>query len=513
MKTTTGKIVLTIAILAALAEGVYILMGELKKNNPPQTESTTATKDDGIEYYHCSMHPQVTSPKPGKCPICGMDLTPVYKGTALGDGVVQIDPQMVQNIGVKTEVVMKRNLTHTIRTTGIVDYDETKQSYITIKFSGYIENLYVNYIGKPVQRGQPLFDIYSPELVAAQQEYLQAISYKTTMNQSNDSSVMNGAETLIQSAKHKLLYLDITASQIQTLERTHEIKKTLTIYSPFSGSVIEKNVFDGMQVQAGMNLFKLADVSQMWVYADVYTNELAWVKTGEPVELELPYNAGKTLTGKISFISSSIQDQSRTSKVRIEFPNAASGLKKDMYVMVNIQPSDSMNVISVPEQSVIHSGKRDIVVVSLGSGKFKSVDVKLGTLANNYYQVIEGLNEGDTIVTSSQFLIDSESSLKAGLSGMNNTNKENNNSMPLEKIDEMKKEEMTAPSKTKDGVKKGNQTITPKKVEEVIDPVCGMTVTTDTKLNYTYKGTTYYFCAETELEDFKKNPETFLNKK
>jgi Cu(I)/Ag(I) efflux system membrane fusion protein len=410
------KIFIAILILAAI--GIAGYFGWTKWIHPTG-EKNSAASDSNIDFYHCGMHPWITSDKQGKCPICGMDLTPVYKNNAKNtEGIVSIDPVMEQNIGVKTEMVTKRKLTHTIRTTGRVDYDETKQTVITTKFSGYIEKLYVDYTGKSIQQGQPLFEIYSPELVAAQQEYLQAIRYKGTMKSANDSTVNSGANDLFQSAKKKLLYWDISPSQIKELEQSGNIKKTLTIYSPFSGVVVEKNIFEGMQVQAGVNLFKLADISKMWVYADVYENELSWVKSGEAVSIELPDNTGTTVKGKVSYIYPFIQDQTRTAKLRIEFSDKNQLVKKDMYVTVNIIPTVSINVIAVPEQSVIHSGNRDIIVMAMGKGKFMSMEVKLGALSDGYYEVIEGLKEGDVIVTSSQFLIDSESNLKAGTSSM-----------------------------------------------------------------------------------------------
>lgn len=410
------KIFIAILILAFIGAAGYFAW---TKWIHPSGEKNMAATDSNIDYYHCGMHPWITSDKPGKCPICGMDLTPVYKKDSKNsEGMVSIDPVMEQNIGVKTEMVTKRKLTHTIRTTGHVDYDETKQTVITTKFSGYIEKLYVDYTGKPVQKGEPLFEIYSPELVAVQQEYLQAIRYKGTMKSANDSAVSSGANDLLQSAKKKLLYWDISPSQIKELEQSGNITKTLTIYSPFSGVVVEKNVFEGMQVQAGVNLLKLADISKMWVYADVYENELSLVKNGEAVTIELPDNTATTLQGKISYIYPFLQEQTRTAKLRIEFSDKNHLLKKDMYVTVNIIPTVSINAIAVPEQSVIHSGSRNIVVMAMGNGKFMSMEVKLGALADGYYEIIEGLKEGDVIVTSSQFLIDSESNLKAGTSSM-----------------------------------------------------------------------------------------------
>ena len=431
---TMKKIIISIIILAVIGTAGYFAW--TKWIHPTSDKAVTENTDSDIDYYHCGMHPQITDSKPSNCPICGMTLTPVYKNKGNSDkGIVQIDPTMVQNIGVKTEMVMKRKLTHTIRASGIVDYDETKQTIITTKFSGYIEKLYVDYTGKPVQQGQPLFEIFSPDLVAAQQEYLQAIRYKSTMKSANDSSVSSGANDLLQSAKKKLMYWDISSAQIKELEQTGSIKKTLTVYSPFSGIIIEKNIFDGMQIQAGMSLLKLADISKMWVYADVYENELSWVKVGENVNIELPDKAEKNLQGKVDYIYPYLQDQTRTARVRISFPNENQSLKKDMYVTVNIIPVASINAIAVPEQSVIHSGTRDIVVMALGEGKFMSMEVKLGVLADGYYEIKEGLKEGDTIVTSSQFLIDSESNLKAGTSsmqgmpGMDMGSKKENNEM------------------------------------------------------------------------------------
>jgi multidrug efflux pump subunit AcrA (membrane-fusion protein) len=412
------KIVIAALVLVIIGTvGYFIYTNWMYLTNNKEIKEAKKNNSD-IAYYHCGMHTWIKSDKPGACPICGMNLTPVYKGGAKSEkGVVQIDPAVVQNIGVKMEKIMKRKLTHTIRTTGKVDYNEKTQFYITTKFSGYIEKLYVDYTGKPVQKGEPLFEIYSPELVAAQQEYLQALRYSKIMNASNDIS--GGGNELLQSARKKLSYWDISSGQINTLEQNGNIKKSLIIYSPFSGIVIEKSITAGMQVQAGMNLLKLAELSLIWIFADVYEDDLPWVKTGEIASIESPDAPGSSLTGTVSYIYPFVDEQTRTVKVRIELPNPDMSLKKDMYVKVNIKSTVSLEAIAVPEQAVIHSGKRDIVVMAMGEGKFMPMEVKLGILADGYYQVLEGLKEGDLIVTSSQFLIDSESNLKAVVSGMN----------------------------------------------------------------------------------------------
>lgn len=392
----------------------------VKQQGKQQSASANSpASDTTIAYYHCGMHPQITSDKPGKCPICGMPLLPVYKSAGGNkDGIVTIDPAMVQNIGVKTEMIMKRKLTYTIRTTGTADYDEEKQTVITTKFSGWIDKLYANYTGEYVQKGEPLFEIYSPDLVAAQEEYLQSIKYGNSMRGANDSTVRTEAKTLLNSATEKLQYWDISDAQIEELRKSGIVKRMLTIYSPFSGTIIEKDIYEGMQAQAGMNLLKLADISQMWIYADIYENEMPWIKLGEEAVIHLPSMPGKAIAAKVSYIYPFVQDQTRTIKVRLSISNMQQELKKDMYVSVEIIPTVSLYALAIPEQSVIHSGMRNIAVLSLGGGKFKPVDITLGVLANGYYQVLGGLNEGDMIVTSSQFLIDSESNLKSAANEM-----------------------------------------------------------------------------------------------
>lgn len=505
------NIIIAVIILALAGTTGYFgwlsLQSKKSENNVRGSEI-----NDPIEYYHCGMHPWVKSDKPGKCSICGMELTPVYKGGKdLSEGIISVDPAMIQNLGVKTEAVMKRKLSQSIRTTGYVDYDETRQAYITIKFSGYIEKLYVDYEGKQVQQGAPLFEIYSPELVAAQQEYLQALRFNRQMLKKN-GGVLSGSDELLQSARQKLMLWDISGPQVNHLEQSGEIKKTLTVYSPFSGFVVEKNVFEGMQVQAGMNVMKLADLSRIWVYADVYENDLQNVESGIPAQAVLPFEPGKIMEGRVSYIYPYLRDQSRTAKVRLEFPNPKTALKKDMYVTVQIFPAPSAETVAIPEQAVIRSGKRDVVVLAAGEGKFISREIILGIHADGWYEVKEGLNEGDSIVTSSQFLIDSESNLKSGMASMSAhaghsgqqpmTNGENN-AEHKPGINEMQHENHQM-----------NMNNTPSSMPaEAVDPVCGMKVSTGTKLKHTYKGDTYYFCSAADLEKFKNNPEKYLSKK
>ncbi len=498
--------------------GIYNPWSSDSKGNP-KSEIKSERK---ILYYKCPMHPQVTSDKPGKCGICGMDLVPVYEGEEeFEEGVVRIDPAVVQNIGVKIEPVKRMKLTKTIRTVGRVDFDERRIAIITTKISGWIEKLYVDYTGKFIRKGEPLFEIYSPELVVAQEEYLQAISYKKSVSGSRDPNIIDGANQLVENARKRLLYWDITEEQIEELERTKQVRKTLRLYSPVDGIVVEKNVFLGMKIMQGMTLLKIADLSSVWVYADVYEYELPWVKIGEKAEVELPYIPGKILKGRVTYIYPYLQPGTRTVKVRLEFENLGYFLKPDMYVNVNIKSKVAIYALVVPEQSVIRTGKRDIVVVALGGGRFKSVEVELGVLADGYYQVLEGLHEYQNIVTSSQFLIDSESNLKSALAMLNHQHGES--MAPQEQKDksyehrEMKTSqeqnhehwELTVPQEHKHKSQDVKQL---EKKDKVIDPVCGMEIEPNEELSYVYKGKKYYFCMRSDMEKFKKEPERYLKK-
>ena len=245
-----------------------------------------------IAYYQDPMHPWFTSDKPGTAPDCGMDLVPVYEDDENVEGI-KIDPVTVQNIGVRIETVKKQKLNNVIRTTGKVDFDETKVTTITTKIMGWVEKLFVDYTGKYISKGQPLFEIYSPELVSTQEEYLQAIRYLKKVSNSSDD-VKNGAQELINSAKRRLLYWDISEKDIDEIEKNNTPKKTLTIYSPVNGTVVDKMVFKGQQIMAGMELYKVADLSNVWGMADIYQVDLPLIKHGKKVDLELSYLAGKT---------------------------------------------------------------------------------------------------------------------------------------------------------------------------------------------------------------------------
>lgn len=384
---------------------------------PVYEEQKSGSGQKKIAYYQDPMHPWFTSDKPGTAPDCGMDLVPVYEGDENVEGI-KIDPVTVQNIGVKTEIVKKQKLNNIIRTTGKVDYDERKVTTITTKVMGWVEKLFVDYTGKYISKGQPLFEIYSPELVSTQEEYLQAIRYLKKVSNSS-GEIKNSAQELINSAKRRLLYWDISEKDIDEIEKNNAPKKTLTIYSPVNGTVVNKMVFLGQQIMAGMELYKVADLSNIWVMADIYQVDLPWIKLGQKVDLELSYLPGKTYKGTVTYIYPYLNEETKTIKVRTEVRNTSNyDFKPGMFVTVKLISPISVDAVVVPDQAIIRTGERTIAVMSLGGGYFDPRDVKLGVSSDGLVQVLEGIKEGEKIVISSQFLIDSESNLKAAIQQM-----------------------------------------------------------------------------------------------
>ncbi|MCH8928071.1 MAG: efflux RND transporter periplasmic adaptor subunit [Candidatus Marinimicrobia bacterium] len=358
-----------------------------------------------IKYWVAPMDPNFISDRPGKSPM-GMDLVPVYEDKSGGsESVIIIDPTVVQNTGIMTTPVEIRSIFKEIRTIGLVDYDETRYTHIHTKVKGWIERLYVNFTGQRVKKNQALLDIYSPELVSTQEEYLSALSSLTT------SSV--GSEALLRSTRDRLSNWDITSEQIDKLERTGKVSKVMTLYSPFNGIVVEKKALAGMSVVEGMNLYAIADLSKVWVYADIYEFELPWLEEQQEAEMTLTYIPGKKFKGKVAYIYPYLDSKTRTIKVRLEFDNENGELKPGMYANIVIKAAERKNSIVIPKESVIHSGERDIVFISYGKGKFEPREVTLGVSGEGgYYEVLDGLTGNEMVVTSGQFMLDSESSLR-----------------------------------------------------------------------------------------------------
>jgi len=385
---------------------------------PVYEEVAVSSGGKKVAYYHDPMHPWYTSDKPGKAPDCGMDLVPVYEGSEDTKGI-KIDPLTVQNIGVKSEEAKILTLSKTIRATGKIDMDETKIYSINTKYMGWVEKLYVDYTGRFVRKGEALMEFYSPDLVSAQQEYLQAYQYKQQMDKSNVDEMKKSAAALLESTKQKLLYWDIPESDITQLENSGKAKKTMTIYSSFEGIVMNKMVVKGQNVMPGMEMYRIADLSTVWIYADIYQFEMPWVKIGQEANVDVSYLPGQEIKGKITYIYPTLNMETKTVRVRIEVMNTPTfDLKPEMFVTVRILSPITIKTIAVPEQAIIHSGERNIAVIALGGGYFEPREVKLGVTANGYVQILHGIHQGENIVVSSQFLIDSESNLKAAISQM-----------------------------------------------------------------------------------------------
>jgi len=321
-------------------------------------------------------------------------------------------------IGLKTGTVGYRSIERTIRTVGVVEFDERRLADVNIKIDGWIEDLLVNFTGDPVKKGQPLLTIYSPDLVSTQEEYLQALRAKETLGKSRFPDIASGADTLVNASRRRLQYWDISDEEIATLERTRTPRKSLTLYSPIDGVVIEKMAFRGKKVMPGESLFKVADLSTVWVLGEIYEYEVPLVKLGQPATITLASYPGEVFRGKVSYIYPVLQEKTRTVKVRVELPNTKDWkLKPQMYANVELKSSLGKRLV-VPDEAVLDSGTKQLIFIDKGQGTFEPRDVKVGARVDGYTEILAGLSAGEKVVTSANFLIDSESQLKAAIGGM-----------------------------------------------------------------------------------------------
>jgi membrane fusion protein, copper/silver efflux system len=333
-------------------------------------------------------------------------------------GSVMIDSTKQQLIGVKIGEADLVPLTRTVRTVGKVTFDETKIVRIHPKIEGWVENVYVNFTGMPVKKGQPLLSIYSPDLVSTQQEFLISLKAKKTLGKSEFAEVANSANSLYEASRKRLQLWDIPDGEINKIERSGETVKALTLYAPSGGYVLTKNVFQRQKITPDTELYSIADLSKVWVIADIYEYEMKEIRVGMTATMTLAYYPGETFTGKVTYIYPQLDPQTRTLKARIEFSNPGLKLKPDMYTDVNLQIVYPRQ-ISVPEEAVLDSGEEQIIFVAHGGGHFEPRKVLLGAKVDNRYIVLSGLQAGEKIVVSGNFMIDSESRLKSSMGGMN----------------------------------------------------------------------------------------------
>lgn len=367
-------------------------------------------------YYRNPMGLPDTSPVPKKDAM-GMDYIPVYPDDvdAAAQGFVKISPERVQMIGVQSEVASRRNLVRPIRAVGTVQFDERQTYVVSTRYEGWIEKLLVNTTGEKVLRGQPLMEIYSPDLVLAQQEY--ALLRQSIKESGGSGETATTSRRLLEGAEQRLRYLDFPEAALQRLSAGAAPRPSVTIPSPVTGTVIDKPSVQGMRFMPGELLYKIVDMSTVWLIAEVFEQDLAGVRVGQGATITVQAYPGRSFTGRVAFIYPVVGEQTRTARVRIEMPNPDDLLKAEMYANVEIaSPFGPRDVLAIPESAVIDSGTRQVVLIDHGDGRFEPRAVKLGDRAEGYVAVIDGVSADERVVVSANFLIDAESNLKAALS-------------------------------------------------------------------------------------------------
>ena len=394
---------------------------------PVYPETKEETKQPEILFYRSTMDPSITSPVPTKDSM-GMDFKPVYaqkQEDTEPAGTVKIDLVMAQNIGVRSTKAERTSLSRIIYTMGRVDYNEEHMARLHPKTDGWVEKMFVDKTGERVKKNAILLSIYSPKLVSTQQEYLLALNNLKALRKSRIPDIRNGAVNLVKSSLTRLKLMDVPVHQIRELEQTGKVKKALHIHSPVDGIVVKVGARKGQYVTPKTELYMIADLSNIWVYADVYEYELPWVAIGDKVEMTLAAIPGKTFTGHLSYIYPYADSKTRTIKARLIFDNKELLLKPEMFANIKIFAGKQTNVIVIPKEAVVQSGKFKQVFVVTAPGKFEPRRVKLGLESDGRVVVLSGVTAGEEVVTSAQFLIDSESNLREATAKMMENLKEN----------------------------------------------------------------------------------------
>ena len=442
-----SRIVLLVLLIAALA-GVGVWYG---LREPHRHELVKATDEQGNVYYTCPMHPQVRQDQPGNCPICGMKLVKKTEGaTGMGTtpakpegeilywydpmkpevhfdkpgkspfmdmelvpkhadvgsegGIVQIDPRMVQNLGVRTAIVERGTFFQRVDAVGAVGVDERRIVAVESRAAGWVEQLQVRAVGEPVKRGQQLAGVYAPDVYAAQQELALAARTKDA--------------TLIAATRQRLMLLGLSAGQVDAVLRTGRAQRQIAVTAPTDGVVIELNTREGQQVMPGTPLMRIADLSQVWVTVEIPEVQGGWIAQGRSAEARLSAVPGKVFEGTIEYVYPRLDVQTRTLQARIAFDNQDLALKPGMFANVTLFGGPRQNTLLVPTEAVIRTGERDVVILAEGEGKFRPAMVKVGDDRQGQTEILEGLEEGEAIVVSGQFLLDSEASLRGALARM-----------------------------------------------------------------------------------------------
>ena len=438
-----------------------------------EPETDGAAKSAQPVQYHCPMHPTVVSDKKGSCPICGMDLVPIdnakqetmstptpakkktmyrstmneneisdkpgkdsmgmemvaYEVTEPGESTpaglaaVSITSETRQRMGLKLGTVEKRALTREVRTSALIGPDETRLFNVTTKIEGWVEVLFVNVTGQSVAKGDPLLTIYSPNLVSAQQEYLIALQATEKLAADKATAVARCGTDLLAAARRRLQLWDINDDQIQRLEKTREVEKTMTLFAAASGVVLEKKVLAGQKILPGDSLLVIADLSTVWADADIYQSDLPYVQVGMSVSIAIPYWPDKAFKGTVTFITPTLDPATRTVKARLVIENPELLLKPNMYANARLS-APLGEVLAIPESAVMRTGDHTYAFKDGGDGKLIPTEIKIGPRSGDYFQLLDGLAAGDNVVTSANFLVDSESSMKAAISAMSESEKD-----------------------------------------------------------------------------------------
>ncbi len=363
----------------------------------------SAAEDKEILYWVAPMDPNYRRDKPGKSPM-GMDLVPVYADAENEGDIVRINPVMVQNLGVRTAKAERGKLWRMVEAVGYVAFDERKLSHLHLRTDGWIEKLTVKSNGERVKKGDVLLELYSRELVNAQEEYIQALRGKN--------------DYLKRASKDRLVALGMSKQQIREVAKKRRAFQRVRILASQNGIVHNLNVREGMYVKPSTEVMTLADLSSVWLLVDVFERQSEWLAEGQPAEVRLGYLPGRTWEGNVEFVYPTIDPKTRTLQARLQFDNPGETLKPDMYADVRIYAGPKENVLSIPREALIKGSDAQRVVIALGDGRFRAVPVVAGMESGEYVEILEGLNEGDKVVTSAQFLIDSEASLRASFSRM-----------------------------------------------------------------------------------------------
>jgi len=418
-------VLLFIVGLLSLGYAQRARIASLWKAKPAsETEHVKAspTPELKVLYWVDPMHPAYKSDKPGKAPDCGMDLVPVYEeGTGMNanvpEGAFQISPEKQQMIGVQYGEASYQAVSKTLRAVGRLAYDETKITRIHPRIEGWIEEVFVDFTGKQVNKGQPLISIYSPELWQTQQEYLLALKGRNELASSSFREAVTSSASLLEAARKRLELWDIDLKQLEHLEHTGKPFRTLTLYAPSDGFVLTRNAFPKQRVTPETELYALVNLSTIWVLADIYEYEAPEIKLSQVANITLPYAAGRTLRGKVTYIYPQLDNTTRTLKVRIEVPNPNFTLKPDMYANVELRIEYGKRLV-VPQDAVLDSGAEQTIFIAHEGGYFEPRRVELGAKVDHNVIILGGLKAGERVVTSANFLIDSESRLKSAAGGM-----------------------------------------------------------------------------------------------